>query len=379
VADSSRASVLTQSQNMISSRKQPGFASRIQRQAAITKSALLFYWLAPDASYVWAITPQGTVCEKLPRSQSEIERDVRSYQTFIQDQRLDVLKPANAVGIRLYDTLIGPIASRLKPGMRIVIVPDGALHGLNFETLLVKGDNPHYWLDDATVTVAPSLGILLTRNSSTTVPSGALIMGDPVYTGTEYPDLPSAGPEIRRVNALFPKGTVVLTQQKARVDSYKNARPELFSLIHFSAHVDANAQSPLDSAIILSPSDKGMRLYARDVMGTPLNADLVTVSGCRSSGSGTLSGEGMVGFAWAVFQAGARNAVTSLWAVDDESTVALMDHFYSEVNKGHSYAEALRDAKREMLHSAHPKPYYWAPFQLYSRSIGDGGLSAHAR
>jgi CHAT domain-containing protein len=275
--------------------------------------------------------------------------------------------------------LIGPIASRLKSGMRVVIVPDGALHGLNFETLLVTGDNPHYWLDDAMVTVAPSLGILLTGSSSSTASLGALIVGDPVYKGTEYPDLPSAGPEIRRVNALFPKDTVVLTQQNAKLDAYKSARPELFSLIHFSAHVDANAQSPLDSAIILSPSDKGMRLYARDVMASRLNANLVTVSGCRSSGSGTLSGEGMVGFAWAAFQAGARNAVTSLWAVDDESTADLMDHFYGEVNKGRSYAEALRDAKREMLHSAHPKPYYWAPFQLYSRSIVDGGASAHAR
>jgi CHAT domain-containing protein len=380
VADSSRASVLTQ--NLISDRTQPDFAAKIQKQARATNSALLFYWLAPTTSYVWAITPAGTFCKPLPRPQTEIEQDVRSYQAFIQEERLDLLTPANAlamaVGTRLYDTLIGPVAAYLTPGMRVVIVPDGALHGLNFETLLVKSGKLHYWLDDRTVTVAPSLGILLTRSKSKPPSTRALIVGDPSYKGTEFQDLPASGTEVERVRSLFPNGSRVLTQQNARADSYKQAQPWLFSLVHFSAHVEADTQSPLDSAIILSPSGKGMRLYARDVMSTPLNADLVTVSGCRSSGSAALSGEGMVGFAWAAFQAGARNAVTSLWAVDDESTADLMDHFYRGVNGGKPYAEALREAKRQ-LSDTNPKPYYWAPFQLYSRNIGDDGRPAHPR
>jgi CHAT domain-containing protein len=133
--------------------------------------------------------------------------------------------------------------------------------------------------------------------------------------------------------------------------------------------VDANAQSPLDSAIILSPQASRFSLYARDVARTPLNADLVTISACRGAGARTLSGEGLVGFAWAFFQARAKNVVTSLWDVYDNSTAQLMEDFYSGVTAGHAYAPALRAAKLKMLHSNYKRPYYWAPFQLYSRTL----------
>jgi CHAT domain-containing protein len=195
-------------------------------------------------------------------------------------------------------------------------------------------------------------------------------MGDATYSGTNFAPLPESRREIQEVHARFPKGSTVLTQKRAIASAYQSAHPERYSLIHFSAHVEANPLSPLDSAIILSPDEYGIRrLYARDVMKCHLNADLVTVSGCRSTGAKALSGEGMVGFAWAAFEAGARNAVTSLWAVDDRSTTDLMDNFYAGVTSGKSYASALRDAKLQMLQTAFKKPYYWAPFQLYSRNL----------
>jgi CHAT domain-containing protein len=50
------------------------------------------------------------------------------------------------------------------------------------------------------------------------------------------------------------------------------------------------------------------------------------------------------------------------------STAQLMDDFYASVAAGNSYADALRQAKLKMLHS-HYRPYYRAPFQLYSRAI----------
>ena len=91
-------------------------------------------------------------------------------------------------------------------------------------------------------------------------------------------------------------------------------------MIHFTAHATANVESPLDSAVVLSGPDDGYKLYARDVAETPLRADLVTVSACRSAGERTYSGEGLVGFAWAFLRAGARNVIAGLWDVDDRST-----------------------------------------------------------
>ena len=367
VADSSRAGVLTQ--GLHSSRSDPGFAARIHREARAARCSLLFYWLAPSRSYVWLITPSGDAYANLP-PKSEIEHDVERYSEFIADRQRDTLADLTPTGFSLYKTLITPVATHLTPGSRVVVVPDGALNGLNFETLLVDAARPHYWIQDVTLTVAPSLRILLDRSKRDPAPDKALIVGDATYAGSNYAPLPESRREIEEVHARFPKGSTVLTQQNALASAYQNAHPERFSLIHFSAHVEANSLSPLDSAIILSPDEYGIRrLYARDVMKCPLHADLVTVSGCRSTGAKALSGEGMVGFAWAAFEAGARNAVTSLWAVDDRSTTDLMDNFYAGVTAGNPYAAALRQAKLQMLHTAFRKPYYWAPFQLYSRNL----------
>jgi len=372
VADSSRASVLTR--GLQSSRKETSFITRIKNEARNSNTALLFYWLAPQKSYLWLITPKTEAFQELP-PQDQITQDVQTYSKAIQAADQDLLTTPNPAGLRLFETLIKPVSSHLEKGMRIVIVPDGALHGLNFETLLVKDNSLHYWLNDVSITVAPSFRILLYKSSTAPNAARALIIGDGDYSSAsgKYPPLPESKKEVSGVSALFPNSTV-LTKLQAVPEAYEKAQPGAFSLIHFSAHVEANENSPLDSAIILSPGQYGRReLYARDLMNPKnhLNADLVTISGCNSVGKKVLSGEGMVGFAWAAFEAGARNAVTSLWEVDDRSTTELMNHFYTEVTHGKSYAEALREAKLHMLEGNFKKPYYWAPFQIYSRNLSN--------
>jgi CHAT domain-containing protein len=367
VADSSH-SLLTQGR--ASSRELPDFAGRLRQLARSSNSVVLFYWLAEKNSYVWAITPDGTHLYTL-MDKSSIEKDVESYNQSIQLRLQNTLQTGDPAGKRLYHELLGPLAAITPAGSRVTIIPDGALHSLNFETLLVDEPKPHYWIDDVTVAVAPSLGLLLAENSSS-APSGtgALLIGDARYAGTAYPPLPQSAEEIASVGKHLTGSAQVFTQAAAQVQAFQNSHPERFATIHISAHVDADSISPLDSAIILSPSEGGNRLYARDIANAKLTANLITISGCRSAGAKNLSGEGLVGFAWASFLAGAHNAVTSLWEVDDRSTADLMGKFYQGVASGSSYAAALREAKRSLLLSTrYQKPYYWAPFQLYSRSI----------
>jgi CHAT domain-containing protein len=101
-----------------------------------------------------------------------------------------------------------------------------------------------------------------------------------------------------------------------------------------------------------------------------LRADLVTISTCYGAGTRAYSGEGLVGLSWAFLRAGAHNVIGALWEVSDASTPQLMDQLYDELGKGKSPGEALRAAKLSLLHSnsAFRKPFYWAPFQLYTGS-----------
>jgi CHAT domain-containing protein len=116
--------------------------------------------------------------------------------------------------------------------------------------------------------------------------------------------------------------------------------------------------------------DDSSKLYARDIIKHPLRAELVTVSTCRSAGARAYSGEGLVGLSWAFVRAGAHNVIGALWDVSDASTPELMDQLYSGLKKGETPDSALRNAKLSLIHSSPSlrKPFYWAPFQLYTGS-----------
>jgi CHAT domain-containing protein len=313
------------------------------------------------------ITGRGVTAYQIPEEE-ELTGAVRSYQRAIEIEKTDPLRMGTSLPQRLFATLIAPVAADIANSRAIVVIPDGPLHRLNFETLVMASPKPHYWLEDVTLSVAPSLDLLASPQSRQQKRATSLLLvGDPLFADPAYPPLPYAGMEMQNARRTFPpEETTVLTKSTAVPSAFSAAHPERFAIIHIAAHAEANVRSPLDSAIVLSREPDGYRLYARDLMSQHLTASLVTLSACSSAGARTLSGEGPMGFAWALFQAGAQNVVASLWDVNDRSTATLMGHFYSAVNGGMTYAEALRQAKVEMMRTT-PRPYYWAPFQLYSR------------
>jgi len=265
--------------------------------------------------------------------------------------------------------LLGPIRELVPAGSRVTIVPDGALHSLNFETLPGVRDTSKYWIEDVTVSVAPSLGLLLNSHPANRSQTSSLAIGDPEPAGQEYPRLPNARKEVETIASLFsPANKVVYQREASHPSAYGRAGPARFSLIHFAAHATANRVSPLDSALILSREGNAYTLSARDIMTIPLDADLVTLSSCRSAGARAYSGEGLVGLTWAFLQAGARRVIAGLWDVNDDSTSILMARLYGDLARGVPAEDALRAAKLSLLHADYPyrKPYYWGPFQLYT-------------
>jgi CHAT domain-containing protein len=371
VADYSRARTLSEGLGYLP--KGTAFAPdplNTQQAAKRAGGTILFYWLGEKQSYLWAITPQKTSLFVLPPA-SEIDAAVQRYRKALLGPQ-DVLETSNADGSALYTTLISPAQSLLRKDAQVFIIPDGSLNNLNFETLLVPGTKPHYWIEDATIADANSLRLLAgSRNSTKTSTGKLLLIGDAVSPNAHYAELPKAGVEIENIEKHFdPTGREVLTRAQATAPAYLQSDPEQFAYIHFVAHGTASRLSPLDSAVILSKAsaqEDSFKLYARDIIRHPLHAQLVTISTCYGAGSRAYKGEGLVGLSWAFLHAGAHNVIGALWEVSDASTPRLMDELYGELEKGRSPQAALRSAKLSLLHSdAFRKPFYWAPFQLYT-------------
>ncbi len=83
-----------------------------------------------------------------------------------------------------------------------------------------------------------------------------------------------------------------------------------------------------------------------------LDADLVTLSACQTALGRQDKGEGLLGFAQAFLQCGARAVVLSRWEADDTAPALLMVRFYEnlpggrkELNEPLRRAEALEEAR----------------------------------
>jgi CHAT domain-containing protein len=382
VADYSRAQTLAEGLRSSSTATGSKYLEAVASPQAVASkidATILFYWLGPQYSYLWVATPKSLRIVPLPPA-SAIDALVNQYRQDLQGPR-DVLAAANHNGIDLYNLLVAPARHEIEQNSRVIVISDGALDNLNFETLLVSSPALHYLIDDATITNSSALRLLKTASQTPTVKPRLLLIGDPVNPAQDYANLPNAAVEMQSVGSHFPQSDeTIFTGPRATNRAYLNSDLPEFSYIHFVAHATASRLSPLDSAVILSrsaPEDDSYKLYARDIVGRPVQAELVTISSCYGAGARAYTGEGLVGLSWAFLRAGAHNVIAALWEASDAATPQLMDRLYTELAKGSSPDVALRAAKLSLLHSdsVFRKPLYWAPFQLYSYQVRPSHLS----
>jgi CHAT domain-containing protein/Flp pilus assembly protein TadD len=328
---------------------------------------LVSYWVAPQRSYAWIITGPAIRLLRLP-GEEQLQPLVESYRGLLENSLRDPLTLEHSPGRELYRILIAPWGQALPEGARVTIAPDGPLHALPFAALIAGTERPHYWLQDVTLAIAPSLAAIPDARPTTTARARVLAIGDPEGYGREFPALPFARAELDALVRHF--GSAAVTRRsgsEARPEAYLASEPRRFEIVHFAAHAVANPASPLDSTIILSPGEHGRRLAVRDVLGVPMAAALVTVSACRGVGARAYSGIGMVGFAWGFLTAGAHQVVAGLWDVTDQSTATLMDRMYAGLVGGLEVAAALRVAQLELAAAGGTDrlPFHWAAFSTY--------------
>ena len=273
----------------------------------------------------------------------------------------------------LYDIFIAPF-SHLIEGDELVIVPDGSSFLIPYSALVDQ--NSRYLSETLRIRLVPSLTSLRLlaecpegRHST----SGALLVGNPwvetvrIKGCKPFPQLPGAEEEVNMIGKIL--NVEPLTGKNATKDRVLSALNSV-SLVHIAAHGRTET-----GEIILSPNfpdakrpkERDFLLTMADVLGAKVHAKLVVLS-CCSSGRGKIKVEGVVGIARAFLGAGARSVIATLWAIDDEATLAFMRHFYEHLVAGQSASKSLHQAMKWMRESEKFNAVkHWAPFVL----IGD--------
>jgi CHAT domain-containing protein/Tfp pilus assembly protein PilF len=337
----------------------------------------------------------------------------------------------------LYKMRLAPLAKHLAAGddlpavRRLISLPSVRLRDLPLEVLQAARPekDPSY-----TISYAPSATVYaqLRNKKKRDDAANLLALGNPTFatvgegeevrTRNGLKPLPGTRREVSSLAKLFTASETLLGRDASEAklrELVEKDQLKTYRYVHLATHGWADGERPMQS--FLSLSDRGLPDPVREVLrGRPaqtgrltagqilaswrLDADLVTLSACQTGLGRHQAGEGFVGFAQALFVAGARSLVLSQWSVDDEATALLMVRFYQNLlgkreglKAPLAKAEALDEARqwlRELpLEEATaaiealprgklvPKPkgrkevkpfahaYYWAGFVL----VGDPG------
>jgi CHAT domain-containing protein len=197
--------------------------------------------------------------------------------------------------------------------------------------------------------------------------------------GQQWTPLPGAESEVKALQALFAAGgrenrsTVLLGAQASEANLLAhNTSGGLarYRYLHFAAHGHLSTAAPLLSALVLAqganPPGVDGYVTAAEWLLYKLDSDLIVLSACQSGLGSRVHGEGVMGIPYALFVAGNRRTLLSLWPVSDDSTARFMARLYTKLHAGTRVDEALAAVKREFARGGRDShPLHWAGFVLY--------------
>ncbi len=393
-----------------------GTLELVREQLAKLNSVMLFYYVGAKKSYLLVIDPAEHVPEVVslevdlplaeamsikagPLTRPEIVKLVNAYLADVRDRAggrglSGIVHSKEGVlaadqGTLLSEVLIPrSVRNRIARSApkSVIIVPDGALHELPFESLLLEREpSPKYLLDVfPPIAYAPSANIflnLLERSSANGNAVATLTVGNPKYIessraksvipvasgpadknstdgnvaqltfasvsreaylglGGQLPPLPATAKECARIAQAFEGGKVtVLEAEKA---TERGVRDHIAGcrFLHLAAHGLVDQQHDnLFGAIALTPpaqsvdsaEDDGF-LSLHEIHELPLGGcQLAVLSACQTNVGPDRPLEAGSTLAQAFLVAGARRVVCSHWSVDDASTAELIGTLFEEV------------------------------------------------
>ena len=158
------------------------------------------------------------------------------------------------------------------------------------------------------------------------------------------------------------------------VRSTEDATSESESFAHMTVEERINGLAPMTlCGLAMAGANNGRDslgrvsgiLTAEELCSLDLSqCELAVLSACETNVGIRRAGQGIQSLQAALYAAGARTSITSLWKVDDAATRSLMEAFYTNLwHNGMGKSEALWQAKKALRDDGDP-PAYWAGWVL---------------
>ena len=382
---------------------------------------LLEYALGEKESYLFRVEPGGkTRVFRLALGQEALEKRLSAMLAPFRQSvlhREDLQRFSLSEAAALHQELLEPALSGIGAGTRLIIVPDGALGAFPFEALVAEkgpdwgkcvlvGDrwpvvysqsaailalNRHLGLSQASQPLFALGDCIYAKESSRYLAykagqgqAGALKHAGPekaltmAATGREwgrlqFPPLPETRQTVTDLAALFqvkPQPPQVLldvlaTETKVRQTNLSQYRYLFFGTHGFMADKLAGVQEPtlVMTQVENKAPDDGFLTFS-NVLQLKLDAELVTLAACMTGVGQVMQGEGVLNFARAFQQAGARSVMVALWNIPVDESLKFYHDFYQALKEGKTKLQALQTA-RQAVRAKEPHPYFWSGLILH--------------
>jgi CHAT domain-containing protein len=321
---------------------------------AAARTTRVYYLLLREQLVTWLVDGAHVSSVVQQVSRDRLTGLAREFTTCVASAETIDACDARA----LTDLLLTPILRRIPTSTAIAIVPDPAMQQLPFVALR----NPftgHLLLEDHIVSFIPTL--TTTPAAVTTPARRALVVGNPLAAGSRR--LSGADDEARAVASIYDGATLLMGAEASRVN-FLNELPRA-DLVHFAGHAIADPDVPDFARLVLAPAAAHQdSLYAYQIAQLQLSrAPVVVLAACETAVGHTSRSEGSISLARAFMQAGARDVIATLWAIDDASAQSLFVSMHRGLRRGDQPALAVQRAQLDMLRSREPglrAPATWA-------------------
>jgi len=359
-----------------------------------------------------------------------IDQQIREYHKIIQ-KAVGRKRPPDIDALRqplkvLYGLVLEPLLPYLQERKQLFISPDGSLNLIPFEALITPEGK--YLLQQVSIQYIAAGRDIVRFQDQAQAQGKALILADPDYdlgeqerievakqmgvsefeirgsssrdAGTlTFPRLPDTRKEAEAIEKTLKPGEATCHQGQEAIQEvlYAAQSPKI---LHIATHgyflpdqkiapqwnpgretlpseaLKSYENPMLRSGIALAGANTSQRqgkdygmVSAEKILGLHLKGtDLVVLSACETGVGEVQTGEGVFGLKRAFLLSGAKTVVMSLWSVPSRETTKMMGSFYEKWSKGQTKAEALREAKLELM-KENPNPFFWGAFVM----VGDPG------
>jgi CHAT domain-containing protein/tetratricopeptide (TPR) repeat protein len=320
----------------------------------------------------------------------DVENSIRQYFKSIKT----FSKNLNRVSNELYAVLIEPFEKGLKTREKLIIIQDGMLSQIPFEVLtdskgeylieklsLVYNYSFYLWLKSRSTAPFEEYSFLgfapvfsdeeLQENNPVSYDRNFRDENPDILDGNKLKPLPFSQLEVETIKDLFGENediAKIFIRNAANESNLKRVAKN-YNILHIATHGYSSKSDPEFSGLFMHAEEESSNvtndgfLYLGEIYTLITKANLVVLSACKTGTGVIQEGEGVMALPRAFIFAGVPNLMVSLWKIHDEKTKNLMIDFYKELLSGRTYAEALRQAKLEMIKEGE-NPLDWSGIVL---------------